>query len=115
MTTEETVKLSVAVTVAVPLCPGDSWLGASNPPTTGGVRSRLTVTVVVAVRPALSVTVPVTGWLAPSVLTTTGALQVLIGEEPATQVNVTVALELFQPLALGVGEMDAVMVGPAAA
>jgi hypothetical protein len=34
-----------------------------------------------------------------------------MGEEPAVQVNVTVALELIQPLALGVGETAAVMVG----
>jgi hypothetical protein len=41
----------------------------------------------------------------------TGALQVLIAKEPAVQVNVTVAAELFQLFALGVGVIVAVTVG----
>ena len=61
MTTEVRVRLSEAVTVAVPLCPGESCVGAVNCEITGEVTSTLTVAVTVAVNPAVSVAVPVTG------------------------------------------------------
>ena len=44
-----------------------------------------------------------------------GPGQLAIAALPAVQVNVTVTLELFQPLALGAGEAAALMVGGAAA
>src|SRR5260370_9007340 len=55
--------------------------------------------------------VPCTIWLAPSVVTVTGEVQVLIPEIESMQVNVTVTLELFQPLAFGAGLTVAVIFG----
>ncbi|MEK7426875.1 MAG: hypothetical protein AAB131_23895 [Actinomycetota bacterium] len=64
-----------------------------------------------AVFPALSVAVPMTAWLAPSVVTVTGLVQESIPEVVSWQVNVTVTLAWFQPSALGGGETAAVIVG----
>jgi hypothetical protein len=69
--------------------------------TTGGVRSKLTVTLVVAVFEAVSVAVPVITWFAPSMLTVAGEEQLEMGAPPGRQVNVTVTLELFHALLSG--------------
>ena len=50
----------------------------------GGVLSRLTLTVAVALLPALSVAVPVTVWFAPSVLTTIGRAEESAGAPSAS-------------------------------
>jgi hypothetical protein len=76
---------------------------------TGGVLSSLTVTVVLAVLPPLSLTVPETIWPAVSVVTVTGEGQVRGGAPPA-QENDTVTFALFQPAALGGGFSELVMV-----
>src|SRR5262249_33823653 len=77
----------------------------------GGVRSMAKVTLALAVLPALSTACPVTTWLAPSVLTATGAGQLAIPEVASVQVNVTVTLVLFQPPGFTSGFTAAVMVG----
>src|SRR5271168_3163224 len=77
----------------------------------GGVLSRLTMTLAVAVLPALSVAVPLMVWFAASVETTMGAGQTAMPEPESEHVKVTVTLELFQPLALGAGAATAVIVG----
>lgn len=79
--------------------------------TVGGVLSSLITTVAVAVAPAASVTVPLTGMLAPSVETTCVVGQLVIGAPPGVQVKLTVTLVLFQPAELGPGEGTAMMVG----
>ena len=71
--------------------------------TVGGVLSSLMTTAAVAVAPAASVTVPVTGMLAPSVLITCGDGQAVMGAPPAVQVKLTVTFVLFQPAAFGDG------------
>ena len=61
--------------------------------------------------PSVSVAVPVIARFTPSEETTCGGGQVAIGALPALQVKVTTTLVLFQPLALGAGEAEVVMVG----
>ena len=56
-------------------------------------------TVVLAVLPALSVTVPSTGWSAPSP-SVTGAVQAATPERASSQVKLTMTSALYQPLAL---------------
>jgi hypothetical protein len=80
-------------------------------PTTGGVISRLTETLVVAELADASTAVPASLWLAPSVLTAMGDVQDEIGEAPGTQTKLTVAGVSFQPLAFGEGEIVPVIVG----
>lgn len=104
----EQVKVTVTFELFQPLAFG---AGDCSAVMIEGVLSRLIVTLVVAVFPAVSVAVPETTWFAPSVLTITGDGQVCIGLLPAVQVNVTVTFELFQPLAFGPGEATAVIVG----
>src|SRR5262249_46850536 len=70
----------------------------------GGVLSRLTVTDVLAVFPALSVVVPEITWFAPSFVRVCGAGQLATPEVWSLQLNVTVTLLLFQPAALGAGD-----------
>jgi hypothetical protein len=77
----------------------------------GGVRSKFTVALVDTELPPVSTAVPVTDWPAPSVLNMAGEVQLCIGAPPGTHVNVTVALELFQPFEFGVGDTSAVMPG----
>jgi len=77
----------------------------------GGVLSILRETEVLALLPALSVAVPLTTWLAPSVVTVTGAGHVATPEELSVQVNVTVTFVLFHPAALDAGETWAVITG----
>src|SRR5713101_5658661 len=55
--------------------------------------------------PATSVEMPFTTWLAPSVVTTTGAGHEATPLSASPQVNVTVTIELFQPAASGGGLM----------
>lgn len=71
--------------------------------TSGGVWSRLMVTLVVALLPRESVAVPVTTWFAPSLLTVCGLAQET-GGAPPEHWKVTVTGLLFQPAAFGVGE-----------
>ena len=77
----------------------------------GAVLSRLIVTDAEAVFPALSVAVPRTSWLAPSVLTVTGAEQEAMPDVLSEQVNVTTTLVLFQPKASAAGFANAEIVG----
>jgi hypothetical protein len=81
--------------------------------TVGGVRSKFTVALVVAVFEAVSLAVPVITWPAPSVLTVAGEEQLEIGAPPGRQLNVTVTVELFHPLLAGDGEAEAEMPGSA--
>ncbi len=79
--------------------------------TSGGVLSRLTVTLAVAELPAWSVAVPETVWPSPSVVTVTGSGQVAMPLPVSLQRKVTVTSVLFQPAALGAGEAVAWMAG----
>src|SRR5437764_137417 len=89
------------------------------PDRVGGVLSILMPdTVVLALLSALSVAVPTTDWLAPSVLLVTGAHELLRPEArpPSTgagsaQAKLTITSPLFQPLMLAPGERDAEIVG----
>ena len=65
----EQVKVTVTLELFQPLALAAGDCAAVM---TGGVLSRLTVTLAVAVFPAVSVAVPEMTWFAPSVLTTTG-------------------------------------------
>src|SRR5437660_173540 len=76
----------------------------------GAVLSILTIATAVAVLPALSVTVPVTLWPAPSP-SVVGAGQEATPESASLQVKLTVTSVLFQPLALGAGLGEALMLG----
>jgi hypothetical protein len=71
----------------------------------------LTVVVVVAVFPALSVTVPVNDWCEPIVVTVIGAEQVEIPDAGSVQMNVMVALPKLNPFRFGDGETLPRMVG----
>ena len=78
-------------------------VGAWAPDTTGAVLSILTVTLAVAVLPALSRAVPETTWLLPSVPRTTGGGHTATPDPASLQTNVTVTFVLFQPRVFGVG------------
>ena len=70
----------------------------------GLVLSMLTVAGSVAVLPALSIAVPVTGWSPPSVVTVCGAVQLAMPDSAwSAQVKVTVTSALFQPLPFAAG------------
>src|SRR5271163_1427816 len=104
----EQVNVTVTLELFQPLALG---AGAATAVMAGGVLSIFTDKVAEAVLPALSVTDPVTG-VVPSVATVMGAGQVpAIPESASEQVNVTVTLELFQPLALAAGDCTAVITG----
>ena len=79
--------------------------------TVGGVLSKLMLTDVFATLPALSMAVPETDWLTPSLVTVCGGEQVATPEAESAQVNVTVGFVLFQPAPFGAGETAAVIVG----
>jgi hypothetical protein len=102
------VKLTVTLELFQPLALAGGDTAAAI---LGRVVSRLTVTLVVALAPAASVTVPLTTWLAPSTEKVCGLGHVTIGAVPGTQVNVTVTGVLFHPAALGVGDTAADIVG----
>ena len=68
-------------------------------------------TVVLAVLSALSVTVPVTDWLAPLPVRVVGAVALFTPEVASAGVNDTVTSVLFQPLALAAGVREPPMVG----
>jgi hypothetical protein len=78
----------------------------------GLVVSMLTVAGSEASLPALSVTVPVTAWFAPSVPTVWFGPQLATPEPPLSpQVKVTVTAPLFQPLTFAAGDCAWVIVG----
>src|SRR5215467_13718581 len=77
----------------------------------GGVLSRFTVTLVVPVFPAWSVTLPEMLCPRPSVVTDTGDWQVTMSDALGVQTKFTVTFELFQPAAFGAGVALPVMVG----
>src|ERR1700692_989716 len=77
----------------------------------GGVLPILSVTLAVLVFAAASVSVPLMTWFAPSVLTTCGLGQLVMGAVEAVQVKLTVTLVLFQPFALGPGQATATIDG----
>lgn len=80
----------------------------------GAVLSTFSVTLVEAVLPALSTTVPLTTWPAPSVPTTTGSGHDSMPDRASAQANVTVTSVWCQPAALGGAESAAVIVGAVA-
>jgi len=102
------VKLTVTGLVSHPL---EFGAGERFGITVGGVLSSLITTVAVPVAPAASVTVPLTGMVAPSVEMSCGEGQLVIGAPPGVQVKLTVTFVLFQPAELGPGEGVAMMVG----
>src|SRR4030042_34860 len=77
----------------------------------GGVLSMLTVAEAVAIFPAKSVASPLTFCSAPSVVTITGSVTASTPDRLSEALKVTVTSVLFQPLALGSGEAEAVIVG----
>jgi len=77
----------------------------------GGVLSMLSVTLTLAEFPARSVAVPLTTCPKPSVVTITGSLTEAIPESESAATNVTATSVLFQPLVLGGGFREIVMVG----
>jgi|SRR5689334_8297757 len=76
-----------------------------------GESCTLSVTLVEAVFPALSVAVPLNTWPAPAVLTVMGDGQLSVPESASLQVNVMVAGAVTTPFEPGSGETAAVMVG----
>src|SRR5206468_220872 len=72
--------------------------------TVGSVLSTETLAGSVAVLPAWSTAVPVTGWSLPSPATTWSGVQEAIPESASSQRKWTVTSELFQPLALAGGD-----------
>jgi hypothetical protein len=76
-----------------------------------GMRSILSVTLVLTAWPEPSVTDPVTTWPVPSVRTVTGGLQVNGSLKSSTHSKDTVTTVLFQPALLGMGQIFAVIVG----
>ena len=85
--------------------------GVRAPSITGGVRSRLIVTLVVEALPAISSATPVTIWFAPSATTVTGSVQLARPDSVSAHINSTVGETLCQPLAWGGGTTFASMVG----
>src|SRR5437763_227480 len=77
----------------------------------GGVLSMLTVAGSVAVLPALSVAVPVTGWSVPWVVTVWAAVHPAMPDRASAQVKVTLTSVLFQPWVLAAGAWVWLMVG----
>jgi len=77
----------------------------------GRVLSMFSVTLTCPVFPLASRAVPVATWPIPSVVTTIGAGQLWTGALAAVQVKDTVAVQLFQPAALGAGQTEAVIAG----
>jgi hypothetical protein len=77
----------------------------------GAVRSMFSVTLALAVLPALSTAWPVITWLGPSVPTVAGAGQTATPEVASLQANATVTAELFQEAALAAGLATAVITG----
>ena len=73
--------------------------------------SSLIMTEAVAVAPAASITVPVTGMLDPCAVMTLGEGHVVIGAPPGVQVKLTVTGLLFHPAAFGAGVTIGRMVG----
>ncbi len=78
----------------------------------GAVRSMLIpVTVVDALLPALSTTVPVTDWPAPSFARVTGPVHDATPDALSAQLKETVTSALFQPLAFAAGAREPTIVG----
>ena len=78
LATPDKPSVQVNVTVALPKLIPPTGVGVTTAVIIGGVSSRFTLTLVLAVAPDESTTVPLTCWFAPSVLTTTGEGQVCI-------------------------------------
>src|SRR6185295_19135577 len=102
------VKCTVTGPATMPLAFG---AGESAALMTGAVLSMFSVTLAVALLPALSIAVPDTSWFAPSALTTMVAGQVAMPEPLSEQVNDTLTVVLFQPFKLAGGAASAVIVG----
>ena len=79
MPERESVQAKLTVTLLL-FQPAELGAGRTPAAIAGGVLSMLTLTVIVAVFPALFVAVPCTAWLAPCVVSVTGAVQLLIPE-----------------------------------
>jgi hypothetical protein len=77
----------------------------------GAVLSMFSVTLVLAVLPALSTACPEMVWWAPSVLSVAGGGQLAIPEVASLHVKVTVTVVLFHPAALAAGLASAVITG----
>src|SRR3954467_13125248 len=108
----DTLSIASKVTTTEPeFQPAAFAAGAAVAETNGGVWSMMTVTVVSVRFPALSTAVPITGWLAPSVGTVTGAGQMAIPDSSSVHVNVTVTGVRFHPAAFGAGDTAPDIVG----
>jgi hypothetical protein len=110
MATPDKLSLQVNATVAETAVtnPFASGSGETAAVTVGGVLSRLTETLVLAVCAEASVTVPLIVWLARSTDTICAAGHCSGGTPPAHW-NETVTSELFHPAALGAGAAVAVI------
>src|SRR6267154_1803099 len=89
--------------------PFASGTGVTDAVIVGGVLSRLTMALPLAVCPEASVTVPLIVWFAPSIVTTCDAGHCSGGTPPARRKE-TVTPELFQPAPFGGGAALAVTV-----
>ncbi len=69
------------------------------------------LTMQLALLPALSIAVPVTDWLAPSVPTAVDGVTEATPERLSLAAKLTITLALFQPLVLGSGLREPVIVG----
>jgi hypothetical protein len=110
---EGSVTLQLTVTGDVLFQPAPFGVGLTVGTMTGGVLSMLMLLAVATALtlPALSVQVPLADSPAPSVLRTTGAVQLAIPERASVPVKVTVTFVLFQPAPFGAGEAAAVAEG----
>src|SRR5439155_3441118 len=104
----EQVKLTVTGALFQPFVFGGADRVAVMP---GALLSIFSVTLVLAVFPALFTAMPETTWPAPSVLTATGEGHVAMPELLSEQVKVTVTAVLFQPLEFAAGAATALIVG----
>src|SRR5262245_44660858 len=101
----EHVKLTTTSDDVQPVADGSPWMD-------GGVRSRLMSSFAVELLPALSVTVPLTGWACPSAVTVTGSGHYTMPEPVSAHVNETTTCgDECQPAAFGAGADVATIVG----
>ena len=93
--------LWVSLAFAVRICVPETEAGREARLTVGAALSMLMpLTVALAELPALSVTVPVTLWLEPSVLTVMGPVTLATPESASFPVKLTVTMLLYHPAAL---------------
>jgi hypothetical protein len=110
----DTASLHENVTVTSSLCHPAAFGSLLNDALmVGRVLSMLKVTLVVEVFPAKSTAEPGMIWLAPSVATVIGSVQLSTPETASLQENLTTTSELFHPLPFAAGVAAAEIVGAA--